>query len=340
MDRSTLVFVSERKIEINQEPIPKLENGQVLVKMIYSGISAGSELLIYRGQFPKNMQTDESIEVLGGELEYPLKYGYSAVGEVVEVGKGVGKEWKGIKVFSFNPHETHFVSNIENLHKLPKGIDIVNAIFVPNMETAVNFIMDGRPQLGERVVVFGQGIVGLLTTSLLAQYPLSELITVDGLENRRETSLKIGADKSYAATDLEGLKTLKVGWEHSPYNGADLIYELSGNPDALNYAIDLAGFDGRIVIGSWYGDKRAHLNLGTDFHRKRIQLISSQVSTVTPELRGRWDKDRRFQITWDMIQSISPSKFISHRIPFAEAERAYKLLDKNPKETLQIILEY
>ena len=118
------------------------------------------------------------------------------------------------------------------------------------------------------------------------------------------------------------------------------LVELSGSPSALNDAIALTGFGGRVVIGSWYGEKQAILDLGGEFHRSRIKLISSQVSTIAPELSGRWDKGRRFQVAWDALERIHPEKWITHRFPLDEAAQAYSLLDKNPEETIQIILQY
>ena len=121
---------------------------------------------------------------------------------------------------------------------------------------------------------------------------------------------------------------------------ADLSIELSGSPAALNDAIALTGFSGRIVIGSWYGRKPAQLNLGGDFHRSRIKLISSQVSSIAPELSGRWDKSRRFDAAWDAIRRIQPQKWITHRFPLEQAREAYQLLDKSPAEAIQVMLTY
>ena len=123
-------------------------------------------------------------------------------------------------------------------------------------------------------------------------------------------------------------------------SGADLSLELSGSPDALNGAIALTGFGGRVVIGSWYGEKQAHLNLGGEFHRSRIKLISSQVSTIAPELSSRWDKKRRYEVAWGALMRFHPEKWITHRIPLEDAAQAYRLLDENPGNTIQVILQY
>jgi threonine dehydrogenase-like Zn-dependent dehydrogenase len=128
--------------------------------------------------------------------------------------------------------------------------------------------------------------------------------------------------------------------EGRQYEGADLAYELSGSPAALDQAIAVTGFNGRIVIGSWYGQKRADLNLGGAFHRSRIRLISSQVSTLTPELSGRWTKSRRLAVAWAALREIDISRLITHRFPLVEAHQAYHMVDESPEQTIQVLLTY
>jgi threonine dehydrogenase-like Zn-dependent dehydrogenase len=122
--------------------------------------------------------------------------------------------------------------------------------------------------------------------------------------------------------------------------GADLTFELSGNPSALNEAITLTRFNGRIIIGSWYGEKEMDVKLGGSFHRSRIKLISSQVSTISPDLSGRWDRSRRFEVAWRALERIQPEKWITHRFTIDEASEAYHLLDESPQETIQVIFDY
>lgn len=224
---------------------------------------------------------------------------------------------------------------------MPQGISAEDAVFLPNMETGVNFLLDGRPIVGEKVVIFGQGIVGLLTAAILARFPLAQLMTVDPLSLRRKTSLSLGASESLDPFGEDFLNSLQSQLQQgSDYPGADLVYELTGNPTVLNQAIAVTGFNGRIVIGSWYGNKLMTLDLGGSFHRSRITLISSQVSTMTPELSARWSKQRRFATAWDMIRKISPGRLITHRFDFSEAHSAYTLLDQQPETAIQVVLQY
>jgi threonine dehydrogenase-like Zn-dependent dehydrogenase len=249
----------------------------------------------------------------------------------------VDASWLGKMVFCFNPHESHFIASVDQLIPVPEEVELEDSVFLPNMETAVNFIMDGAPMLGETVAVYGQGVVGLLTTSLLAYYPLASLITFDHYDQRRKASYIVGA---HLSLDPTGNNTPALHKWRETYTGADLVYELSGAPATLDQAIQVSRFNGRVVIGSWYGEKRADLNLGGSFHRKRLKLISSQVSTLTPELSGRWNKARRFQVAWEMLRQSKPSRLITHRFHIEKAAEAYQLLDKEPEQAIQVIFTY
>lgn len=315
--------------------------GQLLVQTLVSAISSGTEMLVYRGQLPTDIQLDENIAALQGDSSYPLKYGYSLVGRVVEVGEGIDPSWINRIVFSFHPHESCFLAALEDLIPVPEGIDLEDAALLPNMETAVNFVMDGRPLIGEQVVVMGQGIVGLLTTSLLARMPLFSLVTFDAFPKRRDASLNLGATASLDPIDSHALPEARILIQgNSDYPGADLTYEISGNPDALDAAVAVTGTTGRVVVGSWYGSKRVSLDLGGRFHRSRIQLISSQVSTIAPEWSARWTKARRFDTAWSMLREVRPSRLVTHRYPLTQATDAYKLLDEHPEEAIQVLFTY
>jgi 2-desacetyl-2-hydroxyethyl bacteriochlorophyllide A dehydrogenase len=336
-----LYFTAPYRVEVREECLPHPAPGQVLVQTVVSAISPGTELLVFRGQAPADMPADETITALSGALTFPLKYGYAAVGRVIAVGSSAEQDWQGRLVFAFHPHVSHFLCAPADLLPAPDSLTPEEAVFLPNMETAVNFLMDGHPLIGERVVVFGQGVVGLLTTALLVRVPLSRLITLDRYAFRRERSRELGAHASLDAAKDDVLARLQVCLqEEQGAAGADLTYELSGNPAALDQAISVTGFNGRVVIGSWYGQKRTDLNLGGRFHRSRIRLISSQVSTIAPEWGGRWNKGRRLQVAWQMLQHVRPAHLITHRLPFEQASQAYALLDQHPEEAIQVLFTY
>jgi threonine dehydrogenase-like Zn-dependent dehydrogenase len=204
----------------------------------------------------------------------------------------------------------------------------------------VSLVMDGAPVIGERVVVFGQGIVGLLTTALLANFPLENLVSIDHYNLRRQASLDLGAKRSVDPADSELFESISQEHGVQGAHRADLVYELTGNPEVLNHAIQAVDYEGRIVLGSWYGNKRANIDLGGWFHRGRIKIISSQVSRIGSLFSNRWDKGRRFQLAWKMLNQIIPSKLITHEFPIQDAAKAFRLLDENPGEVLQVVFRY
>lgn len=333
LTRTSLYFAAPGQVELRREELLTPAADEVQVQTICSAISAGTEMLIYRGEAPTGMAADATLPALGGSLAYPLKYGYCSVGRVAACGPGVDIAWQGRRVFAFNPHESAFNARIEHLQTIPESVSDVDAAFLPHMETAVNLILDGEPRLGEIAIVLGQGVVGLLTTALLARHPLS-LFTLDTYPLRRQRSLELGAAHSLDATHLTQALSL-LGPRR-----ADLVYELSGRPEALDASLALVGEHGRIVVGSWYGERRAALGLGGHFHRGRVHMISSQVGQLPPGLRGRWDRARRFEAAWRYLAEIQPSRLLSHRFSFTQAASAYAQLDRKPNETLGVLLEY
>jgi 2-desacetyl-2-hydroxyethyl bacteriochlorophyllide A dehydrogenase len=334
MKARSVWFEAPYQVAVRAQPVAALLPDRVFVQTSISAISAGTELLFYRGLVPPDMPLDANIASLAGEVRYPLCYGYACVGEVIDIGAQVDRSWLGRRVFSFQPHATHFSARPSELYPLPADLSPRQAVFLPNMETAVNFLLDGVPLLGENVVVLGQGVVGLLTTALLAQYPLSQLIVLDRFELRRDMALRLGAQEVFDPANSAGAKDL------FGEGRADVTFELSGQPEALNLAIELTGFAGRIIIGSWYGRKNAALNLGGRFHRSRIRLISSQVSTLTPELAARWDKGRRLNAAWAQIRRVPVCDLITQTFSIDEAAQAYALLDQHPEQAVQVIFDY
>lgn len=329
-------------MELRQEDLPALGADDVLVETICSAVSAGTEMLLYQGRFPPALETDSAISSLRGGFEYPMAYGYASVGVVRQTGTQVDGSLRDRFVFSFQQHTSHFVASADSVFPIPDSLSPQTACFLPNMETAVNLVQDGAPILGERVLVLGQGIVGLLTTSLLNEFPLHTLVTVDQLNLRCEMS-QVECKQS-RVSQCKTLSADAANFHDQAFSalgvGADLTFELSGNPSALNDAIALTRFSGRVVIGSWYGEKPAEIKLGGSFHRSRIKLIASQVSTISPELAARWDKSRRFDVAWKALERIKPERWITHRFALDDAAAAYRMLDESPQEALQVVFTY
>jgi len=328
MDRLSVVFAAPNTVTVVREAVPEPRPGEVLVETATSAISAGTELLFLRGQVPPGTAIDSTIQALDGSVAFPLRYGYACAGRVVAAGAPADAGWIGRDLFAFHPHTSHFTATIDQLIPVPAGIDLRRAVLLPNMETAVNFVMDGRPVIGERVAIVGLGVVGLLTTALLARFPLADLVAVDPLAARRDLALALGARRAIASDAIDAPATF------------DLVYEVSGAPAALNTALALAGYAGRVVIGSWYGAKQAPIDLGGAFHRSRIRLLSSQVSTLDPRWLGRWDKARRLDVAWAMLADLPVERVITHTLPVTDAPAAYRLLSEHPEQAVQVIFDY
>jgi 2-desacetyl-2-hydroxyethyl bacteriochlorophyllide A dehydrogenase len=234
----------------------------------------------------------------------------------------------GELVFVHHPHQTQYVVPANMPIRLPSGLDPVRGVFLANIETAVNIVLDAAPRLGERVVVFGQGVVGLLVTQLLKRTGAFEVAVVDPVPRRRELALRIGADCALEPTDTMAGRDF------------DLAIEASGSPGALEQALRSVAFGATVVVCSWYGTKPVQVQLGGPFHRRRLRIVSSQVSTVDAALQPRWSRERRLDVALGLLQQLQLDHLISHRVPFDEAARAYRVVDEHPEETVQVVLTY
>lgn len=331
--RRALVFAAPRRVEVIEEDSGSPPPGHLLVQTRVSAISAGTELLAFRDELPANLPLDDTLPALAAATtRYPFRYGYAAVGKVIATGDGVAPGWVGRQVFSFQPHASAFSVAAADAWAVPEGMDAERAVLLANMETAVNLILDGAPRIGERVVVFGQGVVGLLTTGLLARFPLRALTVVDAVAGRAALGRTLGAT---AAMEPAGNVRDAIGGD-----GADLSYELTGNPDALNAALSATGREGRVIVGSFYGRKRGAIDLGGHFHRGRITIASSQVSHIGPALSGRWDRARRREAAWESLARTDTRSLVTHRFPIERASEAFSLLDEGPSKVLQVLLTY
>ena len=308
---------------------------EVVVETAVSAVSAGTELLVYRGEVDEATTADEELPGLDGTLSYPVRYGYAAVGTVCAVGDDVDSRWRDRTVFGFNPHERFFRTAPDDLIVVPDGMDPERAAFFANVETAVTFVLDGAPRIGERVAVFGQGVIGLLTTALFSRADVETVVAVEPLASRRELAAEMGADVTVDPTSRDAVAAVKAAT-----GGVDLAIEVSGRPSTLESAVEATGYGGRVIVGSWYGTKRAEIGLGDHFHRGRIRVESSQVSTIAPSRRGRWDRSRRRDLALSRLAELDVESLITHRIPIAEAERAYRLLADRPGEAVQVLFTY
>jgi len=287
---------------------------------------------VYMGQLPEALALYVSIKAFDGlDTFYPLPYGYACVGYIEDAGSAIESSFKGKKVFAFQPHASHFVCRLDQLIFLADGITEEAGTFLANMETAVNFFIDGAVQAEENIDIIGMGVVGQLLNTVLSLHAVQGIDAIDSIKARREIAANAELTSGFAPGS-QGLR--------EPGNGFDLIFEISGNTDALNLAIELANCADRNIVGSWYGNKSAQINLSGAFHRNRLKIISSQVSTINPDYAEEWTKDKRLQKAMNLIAELNVEKYISHRFPLSQAEQAYRLLDREADKALQIILTY
>ena len=269
-------------------------------------------------------------------MAYPLAYGYSLVGRVVQCGSAVkdAKNLIGRLVFTFSPHATSVVAERSAVHLVPNGIEAEDAIFMPSVETALSIIHDAHIRLGEKVAVFGQGLIGLLVTAILCataphrldlkapccpnniKHNLGTVTTFDAIPSRLAASAAMGASQALTPDNAVG---------SGPF---DVAIEVSGNSRALQAAIDNTCNHGRLIIGSWYGNADVSLKLGIDFHRSHKKIVTSQVSEIRPELSGLWTKERRFALTWELVREIRPSRLLTMKTALENAQTAYEALNK------------
>lgn len=327
-------FTAPGRAELRAARVLDPDEGEVTVEARASAISHGTELLVYRGQVPPDLALD--LPTLEGGFGFPIKYGYASAGRIVATGKGVQSPRVGDAVFVHHPHQTRYTVPAGSAIPLPHGVPPEHGAFLANLETAVNVVLDAHPRLGDRVAVFGQGVVGLLVTLLLRRAGVDLIVTIDGHERRRRLSREMGADLALEP----GPGAEAQLWSRSGGGGMDLAIEASGSVGALDTAIHCLGFQGTLVVGSWYGTKRAALSLGGAFHRRRLRIIGSQVSSIDPALAPRWDRERRLDLARRLMTELPLDRLVTHRVPFDRAAEAYRLISEHPEETVQVLLTY
>ena len=307
--------------------------GEVQVRSLASAISHGTEMLVYRGQVSAELPLD--LPTLQGSFGFPIKYGYALVGHVVEAGPGVSAPAVGELVFVHHPHQSIVTVPVSLAVPLPALSTAEAGVFFANVETALNVMLDAQPRIGETAVVLGQGVVGLLLTQLLRRAGVATIIVADGYDLRRRIATSLGADAG-----LEPAALVEHVMDATRGCGADVVFEVSGNPDALASAINCAAAGSDVVVCSWYGTKLVPAPLGGAFHRKRLRLVSSQVGAVNASLGPRWDVERRRRVAADLLPKLRLDELITHRFHISAASDAYELVSSDPGETLQVLLTY
>ena len=325
-DARQLLFVAPRQVEIVPVNVPEPGPGELLVRTLRSGISSGTELLAYRGLLDPDLPLDERIGSLGGTFRYPFAYGYSCVGTVE---RSAGTVEPGTLVFVFHPHQDRFVVSETEVVVLPADTDARCATLFPLVETGLQLSLDAGQVAHETVVVFGLGAVGLVT-ALLLQRSGAIVLGADPLEERRSLATALGVP----AVAPEHLRS------RVPSNGVPLVVEVSGAPAALAGGLELLAHEGTALVGSWYGTQAVPLPLGGPFHRRRLTIRSSQVSTVPATLSDRWDVARRRTVAMDLLDVLPLSSIATTEVSFRDAPAAYDAVDGPAPGVMHVALRY
>jgi threonine dehydrogenase-like Zn-dependent dehydrogenase len=296
-----LWYVGPRRAELRPLQLGPPGPGEAFVETLWSGISRGTERLVYEGRVPPSEYDRMRAPVQEGEFPFPVKYGYCAVGRVAEG----PREWLGQMVFALHPHQDGFNLTVASLTPIPERIPPRRAILAAHMETALNALWDSGAGPGDRIVVVGAGVVGLLIAALAAGLPGAAVSVVDVVPERAPLVSLLGA-------------RFLVPPDRGAASEADIVFHASATSEGLAAALAFAGLEASIVEMSWYGDALVEVPLGGSFHSKRLRLISSQVGQVAASRRPRWTHQRRLAKAMELLDDARLDALISAEIGFAD----------------------
>lgn len=269
--------------EIREEGLATRGEDEVVVRTLFSGVSRGTESLVFQGRVPRAEYERMRAPFQAGSFPAPVKYGYSSVG-VVEDGP---RTLLNRRVFALYPHQTRYCVPASAVHRVPDEVPAERAVLAANLETAINGVWDAQPSVGDQVVVIGAGVVGCLVAWLVGRMPGTDVTLIDVRQKRSDVADRLGvgfAIPDFAPTD------------------ADVVVHASGSPEGLALGLRLAAFEATVLELSWYGDRTVTLPLGEAFHARRLTLRSSQVGQVATPQRPRWSHRRRMALALNLLK--------------------------------------
>jgi threonine dehydrogenase-like Zn-dependent dehydrogenase len=269
--------------EIRPVALPEPGDGEVLVSTLYTGISRGTETLVFRGGVPPSQYAAMRAPFQDGDFPAPVKYGYLNVG-VVEAGPSA---LRGRTVFCLYPHQTAYVVPASAVTPVPDGVPARRAVLAGTLETALNALWDAAPLIGDRITVIGAGMVGCCVAALAARLPGANVELVDVEPDRASVAAALGVD--FASPD-------------SATPGRDLVVHASATAQGLRRALELLAPEGEVLELSWYGDREVNLPLGEAFHSGRLAIRASQVGRVAPARRSRRSTADRLALALDLLR--------------------------------------
>lgn len=291
--------------ELRDEALAAPAAGEVRVQTLYSGISRGTETLVFHGQVPEALHASMRAPFQQGEFPAPVKYGYISVGRVEAVADGIDGQWIGRTVFSLHPHQDRYVVPLEAVTEVPSSVPARRATLAANLETAVNAVWDGGPSVGDRITIVGGGVVGLLAGWLCARIPGTEVKLIDPQPARRQVAAALGMTWFAAPSDIPGELD-------------DLTFHASGHAEGLTTALQRLGPEGTLVELSWYGTRPVAAPLGEHFHPRRLRIIGSQVGGIPPQRRPRWSYARRLETVMALLHDPVLDLLITGESAFEE----------------------
>jgi threonine dehydrogenase-like Zn-dependent dehydrogenase len=310
-------------VEIREAELRPPREGEVVVHTRYSGISGGTELLVYRGEVPADLALDDTLDALDGTFTYPFPYGYACVGQV---------DGTGDTVFAFHPHQDVVLACPEALIRLP-AVPPRTATLFPLVETALQVTLDAGPRLGEPVAVLGLGVLGTLT-ALLLERAGARVVGAEPKPWRRRLAGSLGL----RAVDPERIRDVIEA--DTGGRGVPLAVDASGNPAVPGQALGLLAHEGTLLVASWLGTKLAPLPLGREFHRRRLTIRGTQVSTIPSAQAAAWTVARRRQVAAELLEQLPLAALATHELPLDRAADAFAALDRAEEGLMHVALSY
>lgn len=301
--------------EIRAESIASPGPDEVMVRTLYTGISRGTETLVFTGRVPESEHERMRAPFQAGDFPAPVKYGYINVG-VVEQGPAA---LESRKVFCLFPHQTRYVVPAAAVLALPETLPPERAVLIANLQTAVNGVWDGEVKAGDRVAVVGAGTVGCLIAWLSAQVPGTHVELIDIDPDKAQAAARLGA-----SFRLPG----EAGGE------ADVVFHATGTGGGLDTALSLAGFEAKVVEMSWFGTTAVRAELGGAFHSKRLTLTASQVGHIANLQRSRWNAARRDELVLRLLDDARLDVLLTGESPFDSLPTVMADLSRTPGSTL------
>lgn len=322
MEASALWHIDPALSLIRQHNLENRQDDECIVQTRYSMVSLGTERLVCRGGIRESAFAHMRVPYMEGEFSFPLTYGYSLTGEVIDG----PREWLGERVHCMHPHQDMCIVKTSDLTVIPENVPLDRAILASNLETVVNGIWDGQPMIGQRILIIGYGLIGAMLAQLVLPLP--------GIELRVKEPNPIRADlaRKNGLSIIEQMDSFS-----SPF---DLVFHTSATSEGLQWAIDASGPEANIIEMSWFGQRDVKLDLGTSFHFDRKQIRSSQVSRIAKSAQAQFDHLRRKDLVFRILADPIWQTFLGKAISFADSPAFFHELRQQPVNEINAYLKY